>query len=111
MTESIRTLRVIEAPSVDLVPRVTGYGVAEASRVWEAVAEVKGIVLSVFPHLKSGVHVKAGDILIRIDPTEYELAVARLEASVARTRAEMKELTGDEENIKTFLPEKNSSTA
>lgn len=111
VSESIRTLRVIKAPSVNLVPKATGYGVAEAGRVWEAVAEVKGIVLSVFPHLKSGVLVKANDILIRIDPKEYELTVARLEASVQKTRAEIKELAGDEENIKRLLEVEQRSLA
>lgn len=111
VSESIRTLRVIEVPYVDLVPKATGYGVAQAGRVWEAVAEVKGIVLSVFPHLKSGVHVKANDILIRIDPTEYELTVARLEAGVEKTQAEIKELSGDEENTKRLLAVEQRSLA
>jgi RND family efflux transporter MFP subunit len=98
--ESIRTLRVIGAPSVDLVPRAVGYGVAQPGRVWEAVAEVKGTVLSIHPRLRSGELIGAQSVLIQIDPTEYQLAVARLEASVEETRAKIKELAEDEENTR-----------
>lgn len=52
--ESVRALRVIEAPVVDLVPRATGYGVAAPGQVWEAVAEVKGTIVEMHPRLDSG---------------------------------------------------------
>jgi RND family efflux transporter MFP subunit len=88
---------------VDLVPRVIGYGIAEPGLVWEAVAEVKGTVTSIHPRLKSGELIGAKDVVIQIEPTEYELAVARLEASVEEARARMAELDGDEENTKKLL--------
>lgn len=101
--ELIRTLRIIEAPSVDLIPRAVGYGVAEPGWVWEAVAEVKGKVESIHPRLKSGELIEAKSVLIQIDPTEYELAVARLEASVEETQANLRELAEDEENTKRLI--------
>ncbi len=101
--ESIRTLRIIEAPLVDLIPRAVGYGVAQPGWVWEAVAEVKGTVASIHPRLKSGELIEAENILIQIDPTEFELAVARLEASVEETRAKLKELAEDGENTKRLI--------
>ncbi|MCF8083915.1 MAG: efflux RND transporter periplasmic adaptor subunit [Deltaproteobacteria bacterium] len=101
--ESIRTLRVIEAPSVDLIPRAVGYGVAEPERVWEAVAEVKGTVSSLHPHLKSGELIEAKSLLIQIDPTEYELTIARLKAGIEETRAKIKELNAEEANQQRLL--------
>jgi len=101
--ESIRTLRVIEARSVDLIPRAVGYGVAEPSRIWEAVAEVQGRVSSVHLRLKSGEIIRAEAVLVQIDPTEYELAIARLEASVEESRAKIKELSEDENNTKRLI--------
>jgi RND family efflux transporter MFP subunit len=101
--ESIRALRVIAAPSVNLVPRAVGYGVAEPRRVWEAVAEVKGRVSSVHPRLKSGEIIRAENVLVQIDSTEYELAIARLEASVEESRAKIKELSEDENNTKRLI--------
>ena len=101
--ELVRTLRVIETPAVDLVPQAMGYGVAEPGWVWEVVAEVKGTVSSIHPRLKSGEMIGAKTVLIQIDPTEYELAVARLEASVQENQAKIKELTETEENTKRLV--------
>ncbi len=101
--ESVRALRVIEAPVADLVPRATGYGVAEPGQVWEAVAEVKGTVVDIHPQLDSGEIIEAESILAKIDPTEYELAVARLEAGIEETRAKISELNAEEENTKRLL--------
>ena len=101
--EVIRTLRIIEVPYVNLIPRAVGYGVAEPGWVWEVVAEVKGTVASIHPRLKSGELIEAKSVLIQIDPTEYELAVARLEASVEETQANLKELAEDEENTQRLI--------
>ncbi|MBT3176879.1 MAG: efflux RND transporter periplasmic adaptor subunit [Desulfobacula sp.] len=109
--ESIRTLRTIKAPQVELVPRAKGYGVAEPGQVWEAVAEVRGTVLSIHPRLKSGELIDAKSVLIQIDPTEYELAVARLEANIEETRANINKLAADKENTKQLLAIEKRSIA
>jgi len=101
--EETRTLKVIDALSVDLVPRAIGYGVAEPGRIWEAVTEVKGTISSTHRLLKSGELIRASSILLQIDQTEYELAVARLEANIEETQAKIKELAEDEENTKRLI--------
>ena len=89
-------LRVITVPVVDLVPRVYGHGLAEPTRVWQAVAQVKGSAVFVSPHLDAGMLVEQGAILIKIDPADYELAVTRLEAVIAETRARLAELDAEQ---------------
>ena len=101
--ESTKTLRVINAPIVNLIPRAVGYGIAEPGWVWEVVAEVKGRVASIHPRLKSGELIEAKSVLIQIDPTEYELAVSRLEASVEETQANLKELAENRKNTKRLI--------
>lgn len=103
MEEETRTLRIIQAPSVDLIPRTIGYGVAEPGRIWEAIAEIEGPVSSTHRLLKSGEIIRADSVLIQLDPTEYELAVTRLEASIQETQAKIKELAEDEENTKRLV--------
>ncbi|MDZ7663839.1 MAG: efflux RND transporter periplasmic adaptor subunit [Desulfotignum sp.] len=98
--ETVQTLRVIPAPVVDLVPRAEGYGVAEPVQVWEAVAEVKGRVTATHPTLQPGQLINKDSLLVRIDPTEYRLAVIRLEAVIAETRAKMAELNQNETNLR-----------
>ncbi|MCF8053571.1 MAG: hypothetical protein K9L59_20235 [Desulfobacterales bacterium] len=101
--ESVRVLRVIKAPLVDLVPRATGYGVAGPGQVWEAVSEVKGTVVEVHPQLDSGEILASNSMLVKIDPTEYKLAVTLLEADTAETRARLDELAAEKENTKRLL--------
>jgi RND family efflux transporter MFP subunit len=96
--EVIRPLRVITVPTVDLRPRSVGYGLAEPGRVWRAVAQVKGEVVSIHPKLEAGELVDQGSELLRINPADYELAVAQLKANIAETRAKLDELTAEKEN-------------
>ncbi len=101
--ETVRTVRIIEAPSVNLVPRAVGYGVAEPGSVWEAVAEVKGTVAFVHPRLKSGEWITGTSVVVRIDSTEYDLAIARLEAGYEETRARIRELAQEEDNTRRLI--------
>lgn len=110
-TEAVQTLRVVPAPVVDLVPRAQGYGIAEPVRVWEAVSEVKGRVTSTHPNLQTGQLIKKGSLLVRIDPTEYRLAVARLEAAIAETRAKIAELDQTEANTRQMVAIETQSLA
>lgn len=89
-TEMVRAVRVIEAPAVDVVPRAVGFGTVVPGRVWQAVAEVSGRVLSVHPDLKAGKLVTQGTELLRFDPADYELALIRLQAQLAELDAREK---------------------
>jgi len=75
--EVARVLRVIRAPEPEITPRALGYGTAEAGNVWQAVAEVKGRVIEVHPDLEPGAIVNKDAVVLKIDPNEYELAIAR----------------------------------
>ncbi|MDZ7761528.1 MAG: efflux RND transporter periplasmic adaptor subunit [Desulfovermiculus sp.] len=101
--ESVRTLRIIETPLVDLIPRASGYGVAEPGQVWEAVTEVQGTVVSTHPKLKAGEMISAKSVLVQINQAEYELVVARLRANIEEVRAKISELSAEEENTKRLL--------
>ena len=90
-----RPLLVIDVPVVALVPRASGYGLAEPVRVWRAVAEVKGTVVEIHPLLVPGSLVKAGTVLVKLHPGDYELALARWRAAVAETRAKLAELVAE----------------
>lgn len=94
--EPTRTVRVIEAPAVDLVPVAEGFGTVEPGRVWSAVAQVKGRIVEVHPRLKNGEMIPEGELLLRIDPMDYELALAQ-------ARAELAELAVQEDNAAASL--------
>jgi membrane fusion protein, multidrug efflux system len=62
-------------------------GRVEATRVAQVRARVPGIVLKRV--YKEGSDVKAGDVLFRIDPAQYQAALNSAEASVARAEANL----------------------
>lgn len=102
-TEVARELRVITAPAVDVVPRVLGYGTAKPARVWRAVSEVGGRVITLHPRLRAGEFIAAGELAFEIDRREYELAVKRFESELARVAAQMRELETQASNDRASL--------
>lgn len=65
---------------------VEGYGTVQPKVQAEVVAQVSGKVVKVHPDFKNGGFVKAGNALVTIDKRDYELAVQRAEAEVARAQ-------------------------
>jgi len=68
----------------DIQMIVQGYGTVRPKIQAEVVPQVSGKVVKVSPNFKDGGFVKAAEPLITIDQRDYELAVQRAEAEVAR---------------------------
>lgn len=103
IVESVHTMRVIKVTKTDLIPRAVGFGVAEPGRIWRAMAEVRGRVVEVYADLKSGALISAGQVLIKIDPTDYELAAARLDAGIDQIKAQLLELYVEKQNTRASI--------
>ena len=101
--EASRPLFVIEVPRTAVVPRVLGYGTARPGDIWSAVAEVKGRITETHPELKAGAIIRQAETVVRIDPTEYDLQIARLKAEIAQVEAQQAELDAQEVNYKAAL--------
>ena len=86
--EPKRTVRVIEAPLVQLVPKAEGYGQVQPARVWTAVSQVSGRVTFIHPRLRDGEILQEGTELVHIDPKDYELALAQAQAELAELNAQ-----------------------
>ena len=96
--ERTTPVRVVTVPAVDVVPRALGYGSVTPGRIWEAVGEVSGTVVYRHPELEKGAVLRAGTVLLRIDPADYRLAVAQIEASIRSTQAQFAVLDVREAN-------------
>jgi len=83
---------VIVASEVPYTPRATGFGEARPARTWRAAPQVAGEIVEKHPELASGALLAEGAVLFRIDRTDYELAVAEAQASIAAKEAEASEL-------------------
>lgn len=106
-----RVVRYIEAPRVTVIPRALGYGRARPVRVWEAVAEVSGRIIEIHPRLLKGSLIGRDELLVRIDPTEYELAVSQVQADILSTRAQLAEMAVKEANTRASLAIEEESLA
>ena len=76
------------------------YGTTRASEVWAAIAEVRGRAVQVSEQFEPGEILPADSLLVRIDPTDYELAVTRLKAEVRARNEQLRELDQNEANLK-----------
>lgn len=102
-TEVARPVRVLEVPRTAVVPRAIGHGYVQPYRVWEAVVEVNGKLIYRHPQLNKGALLTAGTEILRIDPTDYELAVQRARTDLVSTRAQLDENTQRESNTRASL--------
>jgi len=98
-----RVVRVIEVPRVTVVPQALGYGRVRPERVWEAVAEVDGRVIETHPRLRRGALLARDALLLRIDPTEFELKVSQVQADILSARAQLAEMAAREANVRASL--------
>ena len=77
-------VRVVPATSGDVAMVVRTQGRVEPRAEIDLVAEVAGKVVEVAPTLAAGGFFATGDLLVRIEPLDYALAVDRAKAEVAR---------------------------
>lgn len=68
---------------------VTGYGTVEPRVEVQVVPQVSGRVIHVDPNFVNGGFFRAGELLVRIDPADYELAVEQAQSEVARARTQL----------------------
>ena len=73
-------------------PQETAYGTVEASRKAELRFSVQGEVSWISPALRNGAMVNAGDELVRLDTTRYQLALDELLAQIRGEEAQIASL-------------------
>jgi RND family efflux transporter MFP subunit len=83
-------VRVVEVAFQDVQLEVATQGTVAPRTESDLVPEVSGPVVWVSPSLVSGGFFDAGASLLRIDPRDYEIALERARANVARARSEHK---------------------
>ena len=69
--------------------RVTGFGTVEAHRLLRIQSQVSGEVLAVNDALMSGGFVSAGDMLLKVDPQDYEITVGQRQADVVNAEVDL----------------------
>ena len=87
--ESVAPLvRVVSVSRGPVSLAVHTHGTIEPRTESALVPEVSGLVVWVSPHLVSGGYFEKGEALLRIDPIDFEVALERARADLARAESE-----------------------
>jgi RND family efflux transporter MFP subunit len=103
-----RSLQVtaVEVHPEDVAVTITGYGEARSLNVVDISPEVAGRVVAVHPRLEPGEVIDAGELLFRIDPTDYAAAAEQAAATVDQLRQSIrlleKQRLVDSQRLKTL---------
>jgi RND family efflux transporter MFP subunit len=84
-------VRVVTAEPRDTRLSVTTHGTVEPRTETAVVAEVAGRIMSIAPTFASGGFFAKGDVLLRIDPVDYELAVVASRSAVAQAKVRLEQ--------------------
>jgi multidrug efflux pump subunit AcrA (membrane-fusion protein) len=96
-------VRVMTVAAEDIRPTATAWGNLRAAETWVAVAEVQGEVIWRHPDREPGRLIPAGTEVLRIDPADYELALAQSLADLAALEAERAQLSAEAANTGRIL--------
>ena len=82
---------------------VEAYGTVAPRKSLKLVAEVRGQVAAMHPAFTEGGFVNSGEVLLSIDPRDYELAVRRADVGIRLAKADLDHLEQDVLNLNASL--------
>ncbi|OAG27792.1 efflux RND transporter periplasmic adaptor subunit [Thermodesulfatator autotrophicus] len=85
-------VEVLSLKQQDFQVTIEGFGTVRALRAGHIVPEVSGRLIYVSPKLVPGGRFKKGEILARIDPSDYEATLALAQAELEETRRTYEEI-------------------
>lgn len=104
----------VRALNINLTPMqlsVSSEGNVQPSVETMLVAQVAGEVVELSPSLVAGGDFSKGDILLNLDPRDYEIALARSQAAMSRAQAEQRFAAEEAARIRSLYGEELASIA
>ncbi|MDR9828473.1 efflux RND transporter periplasmic adaptor subunit [Vibrio sp. FNV 38] len=83
----VRTVQISPVEKVTVIPTITAHGIVEAKRSVNIQSQLRGEVVELGQSLIPGAFIQQGDILVRIDDRDYQLAIDEAKAQIARQKA------------------------
>ncbi|MBN1419185.1 MAG: HlyD family efflux transporter periplasmic adaptor subunit [Planctomycetes bacterium] len=100
---AVRRVRVRSLEREDVQVLIRGYGTIRARDRLSIRPEVGGTLIGVSPNLEPGMRVAKDEVLLRIDPRPFELAIAASKAEIEGLRAGIERLRTVQEQDRTRL--------
>ena len=104
----------VRALDINLAPMqlsVTSEGNVQPSVETKLVAQVAGEVVELSSSLVAGGDFSKGDVLLKLDPRDYEIALARSQAALSRAQAEQRYAAEETARIRSLYGEELASIA
>lgn len=99
----VKAVEVITAEKIPFRARALAFGNVEPATVLKAKSEVSGKISYIHPQLKKGASLKKGTVVLRIEPTTYELNLNQSKAGLAGSQSSLKQLEAEEKSTKRAL--------
>ena len=96
-SEQAMLVEAIPATISSLNFSVRSQGAVKPRTETTVVAEVGGQIVSVSPNFVAGGFFRQGEVLLQIDPSDYETALLRAQANLASRRAQLADMTARSE--------------
>jgi len=107
--ERIWPVNVVEARYQTVQPQLHLFGEVVAGRRSELRPRVSGLIVKVGPNFRDGGIVRKGDLLVEVDPFEYETTLAERRSVLKEAKVRFEMLRRDHERAKELFEEKNVS--
>lgn len=85
-------VEVYEVKIQPLAPLISGFGRVTPHESWAAISEVTGRVIYRHPELEQGRSLPSDTIVIKIDPVDYELALAQSRSNLKTAELELQRI-------------------
>lgn len=107
--EQVFVVNSIPAARSDVQPKLTLFGEVVAGRRSELRALVPGPIVRIGTNFQDGGVVRKGELLVQVDPFDYETAVVEQEALLTEAKLRLEKMRRDRVRAKTLFKEKNVS--
>ena len=97
--ETVQKVTAIKAINIPFSPVIHGFGEAMPDKTWSAITQISGKIIEINPNLQSGKFLRKGDLIAKIDETEYRLAIDKAKADSAKIQADMEQLSVKKKNL------------
>ncbi|MGF1451486.1 MAG: efflux RND transporter periplasmic adaptor subunit, partial [Opitutales bacterium] len=89
--QPVPTVEVITVEKQNVPIAIESQGTVQAETASQLTAEVAGRIIEVSPNFEPGGFFQEGEVLVRIDPADFEAALAQAESSLAQARLSLLE--------------------
>ncbi len=99
----LRTVEYITARKIPFRARAVAFGNVEPGEVVNARSEVSGKIVFVHPDLEKGASIAEGTVVLRIEPTTFEISLSQSQAGLEGSRFALAQLETEEATTREAL--------